>query len=734
MSRPRWMAALALVAVPAAIAAAHAWTARAVSPLWMGGSTDPTYPYVLNALLVAEGQPPALATHPGTPLQVLGAVVLRVSHGLSGVSLSLRDHVLTDPERFVAAIRAVLLCLFVLADVLQGWAAYRLTRSLACATAVQAAPLVSTLGSRTMLAVMCEPLLLVFGLLLSAWTLVVMSRDTKAPTARDAVLAGIVMGVGLATKILFVPLALLPLVVIRDARRRAAFLATTAIAFASGIAPLWPHVPSAAAWVASSLRHTGLDTGGYGLGPGGFVDVGLFADVLFHFLSGDVVVYVLAAIALAAIVVLRKRTPPAAFPLRRALLAALAVQVLVLLQSAKSMGPHHLMTAVSVTGLVVALTLALARSALTPGSRIPAVAAVLLAFFLVGRHALFLRAYLEARAPVRPGARAAAALARSFGMERVLQGYCVSTIASNVAMAHDWTWRAFGADLRRLYPRAVFFDWAGLHRFGQPVTVPEMEMRLVDGEALVVWDTLLYPNEVFGFFRGLRMTELGRWGRDRVLRGSLAPLPAGTPSDAGPRFAGLLILGPSVGADRPAPGRMPEDLVPLGPTTRLAILGTGRPQRLLAESRCDEPPGQVLTFTVDGEVVGRQPLASPEGWRRSEIALPPRRGLFELAIRYERLWTSENSARPMYPGYGARDPEVRWPAVRYRTLQVSDSGSTSGAAPAASPRTDGGSSAGLARSRGARSAPSPPGSRRSRIASGAPAAAPPSRTARSSRP
>ena len=104
----RWPIAwrrVALLVVPAAYLAATAWMASELRPLWMGSSTDPTYPYVLNSLLVAEGRPPEQATHPGTPLQVLGAVVLRAAHGLSGSGLDLRRHVLTDPEYFTDAFR-----------------------------------------------------------------------------------------------------------------------------------------------------------------------------------------------------------------------------------------------------------------------------------------------------------------------------------------------------------------------------------------------------------------------------------------------------------------------------------------------------------------------------------------------------------------------------------------------------------------------------------------------------
>ena len=692
MRRVPWATAVALLAVPAAIAAAHAWTARSVTPLWMGGSADPTYPYVLNALLVAEGRPPADGHTPGIPLEVLGAVVLHATHALSGSPLGLRDHVLSDPERFVAPFRTVLLCLFFLADVLQGWAAYRLTGSLACAAAAQAAPLASFLGSRTMLTVMCEPLLLALGLVLSAWTLLVLDREPPAPRARDALTAGVVVGLGVAVRLLFAPVALLPLLVLQERRHRLAFVAWSLLFFALGIAPFWPHLGALVAWVASSLSHTGLATGGYGQGPAGFVDPGLLAAVFVQFLRGEAVTYTMTAVALATAVALRGRTPPSARPVRRALLVAVGIQVLILVQSAKTMGPHHLMSAVSLAGLVVALTHRLVVLALPGRSRLPAAASALVFALLVCRHAWLVRSYLDFRGPVRPGARAAAAEADRFGQDRVVQGYCVSTLASNLAMAHELTWRAFGADLERLYPHAVFFDWAGIHHFGRPVTVREMEARLVDGDALVVWDTLLYPQEVFGFFRGLRMTELGRWGRDRMMRGSLAPLRAGTASEEGaPPFAGVLILGPSVGTDRPAPGRLLRDLVPLGPVTRLALLGNGEALRLVAENRYEDQGGQVLSFEMDGEVVGRQTLAGGEGWQRTVIELPPRSGLLELAVHYDRLWTSEDAARPTFPGYGARYPEVRWPAVRYRKLQVWASGSTDGEIPGASRRTAGGS-------------------------------------------
>jgi len=145
---------MALAAVPAAYVAATAWATVAVRPLWMGGSVDPTYAYILNALLVAEGRPPAQATHPGTPLQVMGASVLHAAHALSGSALNLRQHVLTDPEYFVDAWRWVLVVLVALASVALGRSALHLSGSMLCATAAQAAPLASVWPVRSSILVM----------------------------------------------------------------------------------------------------------------------------------------------------------------------------------------------------------------------------------------------------------------------------------------------------------------------------------------------------------------------------------------------------------------------------------------------------------------------------------------------------------------------------------------------------------------------------------------------------
>jgi len=55
---------------------------------------DPDWSYLANSLLVAEGKTPQHVDHPGTPLQILGAIVYRVNYLFSSREISLAEDVL----------------------------------------------------------------------------------------------------------------------------------------------------------------------------------------------------------------------------------------------------------------------------------------------------------------------------------------------------------------------------------------------------------------------------------------------------------------------------------------------------------------------------------------------------------------------------------------------------------------------------------------------------------------
>ena len=90
--------ALAAAALPLVIglAALGIWEAR--GPFWLGTNQDPTYVYLLDSLRLAVGVPVVHVNHPGTPVLMLGAAGLSLTHAGSEPE-GLVAAVVGDPER-----------------------------------------------------------------------------------------------------------------------------------------------------------------------------------------------------------------------------------------------------------------------------------------------------------------------------------------------------------------------------------------------------------------------------------------------------------------------------------------------------------------------------------------------------------------------------------------------------------------------------------------------------------
>ena len=82
---------------------------------------------------------------------------------------------------------------------------------------------------------------------------------------------------------------------------------------------------------------------------------------------------------------------------------------------------------------------------------------------------------------------------------------------------------------------------------------------------------------------------------------------------------------------------------------------------------------------MDGREAGRQEIAGSAEWHRFSVPLPPRGGLVGVDILYDRLFENPAAARPRFPGYADVEHDTRWPAVRYRRLQVWRSARSGGA-------------------------------------------------------
>ena len=92
-------------------------------PSWVGMNCDPDYTYLLNALNLSMMKKVGHVDHPGTTVQITGAIVLRAVHLLrSSPKDDLQTDVIKNPELYLAAINNVFLGLnFLILTILGIW-------------------------------------------------------------------------------------------------------------------------------------------------------------------------------------------------------------------------------------------------------------------------------------------------------------------------------------------------------------------------------------------------------------------------------------------------------------------------------------------------------------------------------------------------------------------------------------------------------------------------------------
>src|ERR1043165_7142342 len=228
------LSAIAICIVPAVGLWLGTIQQRADGPHWVREMYDPDYAYLLNALTLAEGRGPFYTGHTGTPVHEIGAAVLLARDAVSTDGNQLRDRVIDDPEGSIGSVSAVPRAIHAGALVLFGVFAVRMTRSIATAIAGQALTLSSVTVHHSLHRMTPEVLLLAMALLLGAASMRAAARPGPL-WRRYAVASALILAVGVAAKITFAPLAVVPLgLLLVRGRRKYRLFAVWAIVGVAG--------------------------------------------------------------------------------------------------------------------------------------------------------------------------------------------------------------------------------------------------------------------------------------------------------------------------------------------------------------------------------------------------------------------------------------------------------------------------------------------------------------------
>jgi hypothetical protein len=228
---------------PLIYAIAYVVMGQQKGPYWLRPNQDPDYAYLVNSLAIANFEIPWHIHHPGTPVQTIGAIALWISHAVQSImgvtTLGLNEAVLSNPELHLRIIDYTLLGLTVLGLFVLGGVTVAITHRLLLGMLIQISPL---LLMRTILVnepsrVSPEALLFALSQILATLLVVYLySRDVEK-TRWFAISLGVVFGLGMATKVTFLPTVIFGLA-IAGFRRKLLALAVAFIVFIAATLPI----------------------------------------------------------------------------------------------------------------------------------------------------------------------------------------------------------------------------------------------------------------------------------------------------------------------------------------------------------------------------------------------------------------------------------------------------------------------------------------------------------------
>ncbi len=296
-----------LLVSPIVFLALSLLTGQQKGPYWLATRSDPEYIYLLNSLNIANLKPPGYIDHPGTPVHIMGAIVLRLTYlirGLFSPSTDFTEAVLQQPELYLTVLNLTFVGLIVGLVALVGILALRLCQQPLTCALLQLTPLVMATPLASSNRVNPEPVLFAINQCLVVLLLFYLHKENLEKRQWFALCLGGIVGVGLTTKVTYLPI-LLVIALLPTLRQQVVMVLATIATCLLCTLPIAHRYGEVLDWLLSIFLHTG----NYGYGDTGIVKLNAMLPNLGTMLKADPTVFIVLGSAAIAWVWLRLRLP-----------------------------------------------------------------------------------------------------------------------------------------------------------------------------------------------------------------------------------------------------------------------------------------------------------------------------------------------------------------------------------------------------------------------------------------
>jgi hypothetical protein len=226
-------------------------------------TVDPEYAYLFNGMVMADNHPDIFyADHPGTPLVVIIAAVIRVVHVFRAGDDFLAD-VIKNPEIYIKATLYVIILLSTAMLFLLGLFVYRKSKDIWLALLLQLIPFAHYLGPEVMGRLIPESLMMI---VISLWMMLLISmihnKEYRLSMYRYSLVFGLLVGFSLALKLTMLPFVIFPLIILSGWKSKLLFASMSFISFFLFAFPILFKYHTFYTWVRNIITHTGTYGGG----------------------------------------------------------------------------------------------------------------------------------------------------------------------------------------------------------------------------------------------------------------------------------------------------------------------------------------------------------------------------------------------------------------------------------------------------------------------------------------
>jgi len=256
---------------------------NAEGPNYNYSLADPSYVYLLNSLTMSEFESSGHTDHPGTPLQITGAVILKSYFAFFHEKDNIAEDVIYRPESYLRVLDHTLIVFNALGLFLAGLLIFKIYKIETAAMIFQTLPFVSI--SLLEVYSLVKPENIAFFLILLQIVLIMKYVYDLNSSGKNyyIYISGLLCGIILSLKISFLCIIILPLIIFPGIRQKAVFTGSVILVFVVSIFPVISNMEYFISWVSDLFLHSGR----YGTGESTIINSNDFFKNILKIISNE---------------------------------------------------------------------------------------------------------------------------------------------------------------------------------------------------------------------------------------------------------------------------------------------------------------------------------------------------------------------------------------------------------------------------------------------------------------